>query len=149
MRYVHTNIISGDWKKLSKFYIEVFGCKLVPPVRKQEGQWLERGTGLNDAKLEGAHLLLPGWGEDGPTLEIHQYSVIESQNAINPNRRGYAHIAFEVDDLEDTLNRIINAGGSANGEISHCIIEGKGEISFVYTRDPEGNLIEIQKMDKE
>ena len=149
MRYVHTNIISNNWRKLAEFYIEVLGCKLVPPVRHQEGRWLERGTGVPDASLEGSHLLLPGWGEHGPTLEIHQYSLVERQVAIKPNLRGYAHIAFEVEDVEDMLGRIIDAGGSANGEISHCSIEGKGNLSFVYARDPEGNLIEIQKWDKE
>lgn len=149
MRYVHTNIISNDWKKLSKFYIEVFGCKLLPPARKQEGPWLEKGTGLPKAKLEGGHLLLPGWGANGPTLEIHQYSEIEPQSAINPNMRGIAHIAFEVDSVKETLNKIIRAGGSANGQISYGKVEGKGKITFVYARDPEGNLIEIQKWDKE
>jgi predicted enzyme related to lactoylglutathione lyase len=29
-KYVHTNLIAKDWKKLAKFYTDVFGCKLVP-----------------------------------------------------------------------------------------------------------------------
>ncbi len=148
MKYVHTNIISKDWRKLSRFYIEVLDCKLVPPVRKQEGGWLEAGTGVSKAKLEGAHLLLPGWGEQGPTLEIHQYEEIETQPAINPNKQGYAHIAFEVEDVETVLGKIKAAGGSANGQISRTEIEGIGEITFVYARDPEGNLVEIQHWNK-
>ena len=73
MRFAHTNIISNDWKALVNFYIQTFDCKIVPRIRNQSGNWLEKGTGVKNAKLEGAHLLLPGHGEHGPTLEIFQY----------------------------------------------------------------------------
>ena len=144
MKYVHTNIISKDWKSLVKFYIDTFECKLVPPVRKQEGYWLSMGTGVENASLEGAHLLLPGHGEKGPTLEIYQYKHIEDQTFAPANRRGFGHIAFEVDEVEKVVNTLLKNGGSLAGEISGRLIEGVGEITFVYARDPEGNLIEIQ-----
>ena len=44
MHYVHTNIISNDWENLANFYIEVFHCEIVPPVRDQKGAWLDRAT---------------------------------------------------------------------------------------------------------
>ena len=94
MKYVHTNIISKDWKALARFYIDTFECKLIPPVRKQQGDWLSRGTGVENAALEGAHLLLPGYGEEGPTLEIYGYRHIEFQTIAPANRRGFGHIAF-------------------------------------------------------
>ena len=37
IRYVHTNLIARDWKKLAKFYVKVFGCKLKPPERNLKG----------------------------------------------------------------------------------------------------------------
>ncbi len=148
MKYVHTNIISEDWKKLSKFYIEVFGCKIVPPLRKQEGEWLSKGTGVNDASLEGVHLLLPGYGENGPTLEIYQYGKVEKLEWITPNRRGFGHIAFEVDDVSSTVKEIIKNGGHKNGELTQRKIDGVGIITFIYVRDPDGNLIELQSWKK-
>ena len=42
MKYVHTNIIAQDWKFLSQFYIDVFGCKPVPPERRLSGEWIGR-----------------------------------------------------------------------------------------------------------
>ena len=148
MKYVHTNIISNDWRKLSSFYIEVFGCKVKPPVRKQHGDWLAKGTGVGQAQLEGVHLSLPGWETDGPTLEIHQYSSIIPQQNGAPNKRGLGHIAFEVDNVQEILDKIISKGGAANGEVSHCYIDEFGELTFVYARDPEGNLIELQNWQK-
>ena len=88
MRFAHTNIVSNDWKALVDFYVNAFDCKIVPPIRKQHGEWLDQGTGMQNAKLEGAHLLLPGHGETGPTLEIYQYENIAPQEAVLPNNRG-------------------------------------------------------------
>ena len=45
-RYGHTNLIANDWKALSRFYQEQFGCTPVPPERDFKGKDLERGTGF-------------------------------------------------------------------------------------------------------
>lgn len=144
MRFAHTNIVSTNWKELVDFYVKTFDCQIVPPIRKQSGKWLEKGTGLENAALEGAHLLLPGYGENGPTLEIYQYEDIENQYFVPPNKRGFGHIAFEVDSVEFVLQNLIQNGGETFGEITKREVHGVGEITFVYARDPEGNLIELQ-----
>lgn len=144
MRFAHTNLVCKNWKALVDFYIKTFNCKIVPPIRNQSGDWLDKGIGLKNAHLEGAHLLLPGHGEKGPTLEIYQYESIEDQQVAPPNKRGYGHIAFEVESVETTLKNMIKNGGTANGEVIKRKVEGLGEITFVYARDPEGNLIELQ-----
>lgn len=148
MKFIHTNIISTNWKNLVAFYIKTFNCKIVPPIRNQSGKWLEKGTGVKDAILEGAHLLLPGYGENGPTLEIYQYEEIENQDFISPNKRGYGHIAFEVENVVQTLENLKSNGGITFGEIVKKEIKGVGEITFTYARDPEGNLIELQSWTK-
>ena len=60
------------------------------------------------------------------------------------NYIGFTHIAFEVDDVEQTLNTAMKSGGQALGEITEKVVEGIGTLNFVYFRDPEGNIIEIQ-----
>ncbi|MCZ4408525.1 VOC family protein [Cryomorphaceae bacterium 1068] len=145
IRFAHTNIVSSDWKKLADFYIKTFGCKLVPPVRNQSGDWLDKGTGLRNAHIEGAHLRLPGHGENGPTLEIYQYQHMESQEFVSPNKRGFGHIAFEVSDVEMMLEKLIKNGGQTIGEIVKREVNGVGELTFVYARDSEGNSIELQQ----
>lgn len=148
MRYAHTNIIAQDWKSLSQFYIDVFSCKVVPPQRDQSGIWLSKGTGVNNAHLRGVHLLLPGHGIDGPTLEIYQYSNVIPLNHVAPNQRGFGHLAFEVEDVEFVLSQILDHEGSSIGEVTSRLVEGVGTITFVYARDPEGNILEIQHWDK-
>lgn len=148
MKFAHTNIVSTNWEELAGFYIKTFNCKVVPPIRKQSGEWLEKGTGLENAKLEGAHLLLPGYGENGPTLEIYQYENIEQQDSISPNKRGFGHIAFEVESVEIVLGNLEKNGGKPFGKITKKVVKNVGEITFVYARDPEGNLIELQSWKK-
>ena len=106
---------------------------------------MEKGTGLKGADLEGVHLSLPGYGKEGPTLEIFQYKKQESGNRPAVNRPGFTHIAFSVGDVEETLQKIISNGGKALGEMVSKEIPGAGTISFVYATDPEGNIVEIQK----
>jgi len=144
MRFAHTNIVSTNWKKLVELYIKTFECEIVPPIRNQSGEFLDKGTGLKSAKLQGAHLSLPGYEKNGPTLEIYQYEIIENQKDIQPNKKGFGHIAFEVENVEKILDKVLSNGGQRLGEITKKKIEGKGEITFVYVRDPEGNLIELQ-----
>ena len=148
MKYVHTNIISKDWRKLVEFYTQTFDCKIIPPIRQQSGSWLSQGTGVKNAKLRGAHLLLPGHGENGPTLEIYEYAEIVPQEPIVPNQRGLGHLAFEVDNVAVIVAKLKQYGGSTFGQITSRTIEGVGIITFVYARDPDGNLIEVQHWER-
>ena len=148
MRFVHTNIAARNWKVLSEFYINVFNCKIKPPERKLTGAWLDQATGLQGATLEGVHLLLPGHGDNGPTLEIFTYKKMHDCDPIMANYNGITHIAFEVHDVDQTLNDAINNGGHLLGKITEKTVDGVGDLKFVYFRDPEGNIVEIQSWKK-
>lgn len=144
MKYVHTNIISKDWKALAGFYIQVFKCKLLLPQRDLSGDWLSKATGVKDAHLKGAHLRLPGYGSKGPTLEIFEYDKMEEQANPLPNRKGFGHLAFEVEDVNKVLEEVLVLGGKAYGAVATKSIPDLGTLTFVYAQDPEGNLIELQ-----
>jgi predicted enzyme related to lactoylglutathione lyase len=147
-KYIHTNIIAKDWKKLADFYIEVFNCVPVPPERFLKGKWIEDATGIKNVEINGIHLQLPGYNQNPPTLEIFQYSSSLDNNAKSINCSGFAHIAFHVEDVNKQVQLILENGGTLLGEIVTRKIENVGIITFVYSRDPEGNIIEIQKWSK-
>jgi catechol 2,3-dioxygenase-like lactoylglutathione lyase family enzyme len=144
MKFVHTNIISENWKKLAGFYINVFECTPVLPERNLSGNWLDNGTGLKNASLTGIHLRLPGYGKNGPTLEIFQYNKMIKNEHLAANRKGFGHIAFHVKDVKSTLEKVILFRGQAVGDITIKEIEGLGTLTFIYITDPERNLIELQ-----
>jgi catechol 2,3-dioxygenase-like lactoylglutathione lyase family enzyme len=148
LRFAHTNLVSKNWRLLSEFYINVFDCRVKPPERKLSGLWLDHATGLQNAKLEGVHLLLPGHGDNGPTLEIFSYDKMHDSKPLMANNVGLTHLAFEVSDIDRTLNKAIKNGGKLLGKVTEKRIDGLGELKFVYFRDPEGNIVEIQSWKK-
>ena len=144
-KYVHTNLIARDWRKLVNFYCDVFGCEPKGPERDLSGTWLEAVNAVPNAHLRGIHLRLPGYGEDGPTLEIFSYDQVIDHGSPASNQCGFAHIAFGVGDVDAALQAVIAAGGSAVGEVATTEIAGVGMLRVVYARDPEGNIVELQK----
>ena len=148
MRFVHTNIAAKNWKLLAEYYIKVFGCRIKPPERHLSGSWLDRATGLQNAVLEGVHLLLPGHGNNGPTLEIFSYQNMQDREPLMANHVGFTHIAFEVQEFDQTLDEAIKNGGKLLGKVTEKTIDGVGNLKFVYFRDPEGNIVEIQSWEK-
>ncbi|MGA2640326.1 MAG: VOC family protein [Spirochaetia bacterium] len=145
VRYVHTSIVARDWKSLSRFYVRALGCKPKPPERNLKGKWLDSATSLRGVHIQGIHLTLPGYGADGPTLEVFQYSKERTSGAATTNKLGYSHLAFAVQDVAKALEKIERHGGGRVGEVVSAEIVGVGPINFVYARDPEGNIIELQK----
>ena len=142
-RYAHTNIIAKDFQKLVDFYKDVFHCKSIGETRDLRGKWLDKLTGISNAHIMGEHLCLPGYGEDHPTLEIFSYdSMTESDHSVNAC--GIAHLAFEVDDVELTLQRLLEKGGKQIGEVVKAEYEDGRNAVFVYATDCEGNIIELQ-----
>jgi predicted enzyme related to lactoylglutathione lyase len=144
-KYVHTNIIARDWKRLVRFYKDVFGCEPKGPERDMSGAWLDSVTSLRNAHLTGIHSRLPGYGDAGPTLEIFSYDELVYRGVPMANQCGFAHIAFEVDDVDQALQAVIAAGGGAVGKTASKEVDGVGRLRVVYARDPEGNIVELQK----
>ena len=144
IQFAHINIISDDWKRLADFYVKVFDCKPVPPERDLRGDWLDRATNIEYARITGIHLSLPGYHKTGPTLEILQYDRNLDASESFSNRKGFGHIAFRVDNVRDTLKSLLQHGGTQLGDLVETDIPSSGHLSFVYARDPDGNIIEIQ-----
>jgi catechol 2,3-dioxygenase-like lactoylglutathione lyase family enzyme len=143
-RYVHTNLVARDWRVLAAFYTAAFGCRFVPPERDYRGPTLDAGLGLTGAHLTGAHLLLPGHGDAGPTLEIYHYDELRGMARPSVNQPGYGHLAFEVDDVPAARAEVLALGGSTVGEIVTLVTKTGAKVTMCYVRDPEGNILELQ-----
>ena len=144
IKFAHTNIITNDWKKLADFYINVFDCKPLYPERDLKGNWLDKATKIENAHITGIHLALPGYENNSPTLEIFQYDNNLDNLEGFTNRKGFGHIAFKVDNVQEILNKLIQNGGTQLGEVIETEVANAGRIIFVYAKDIDGNIIEIQ-----
>ncbi len=145
IRYLHTNIVARDVRLLADFYQKVFGCKVDYPESVLSGEALARGTGVSDAEIRGIWLQMPGNREDGPILELFQYSTMPERPTPTPNQPGYAHLSFEVDDIAAVADAVVAAGGSLYGQIADFESLEGGTLTFVYLTDPEGNIVELEQ----
>ncbi|WP_077612423.1 VOC family protein [Clostridium sp. Marseille-P2415] len=143
-RYVHTNIIAKDYENMIRFYKEVLGCQSIGEQRNLQGDWLDKLTGIPNAHIVGEHLVMPGYDKDHPTLEIFSYNQMNGEMEHRINAYGIAHLAFEVDDVEETLKKVLANGGSTVGELVHADYEDGRKATFVYATDIEGNILELQ-----
>ena len=141
-RYVHTNLVARDWRRLVAFYTGVFGCEPLLPERDLSGRWLEECTGVPAARIRGVHLRLPG--VSGPTLEVFEYDQKLEKQPVAANRQGFGHIAFRVEDVEAARQEVKAAGGGDVGRLVRTEVPGVGLLTVVYVTDPEGNIIELQ-----
>jgi len=144
-KYVHTNLVAEDWRRLARFYQEVFGCVVAGPERDYQGPTLEAATGVAGAHLTGAHLRLPGYGKEGPTLEIFSYTPRKKRAPMAINRPGHGHIAFRVEDVARAREAILAAGGAEVGAVVTLRLSNGAQVTWCYVTDPEGNVIELQK----
>jgi len=147
IKFAHVSITAKDMNRLAQFYEKVLNCAPAVPEQDFSGDWIEKGTGVEQAQFKRVHLLKPGHGDYGPLLEIIEYSeVLEDNTTDKANKKGIRHIAFEVDSLEELKRRhdlVLENGGRNVGEITSQRVEGMGEVTFVYLSDPEGNIIEL------
>ncbi len=149
VRFAHVNVVARDWRSLAEFYVKVFGCVPRPPERDLHGEWLDDVTSFKEAHIRGVHLALPGYGDSGPTLEVFGYERPIARGGVpGLNKPGFAHIAFVVDDVRKTLAKMERRGGRPVGKIAKTAIPGAGTLEIVYARDPEGNVVELQRWAK-
>jgi catechol 2,3-dioxygenase-like lactoylglutathione lyase family enzyme len=143
-KFGHVNVTGRDWRRLAAFYTDVFGCEFVPPERDIRSADLDSATGLHDAHLTGAHLRLPGYGDGGPTLEIFQYDAIAPHPGTQVDRPGWGHVAFQVPDVPAAVEAVVGAGGARFGDVVAMRTRDGRTVTWVYTTDPDGNLVELQ-----
>lgn len=143
-RFGHVNVTAHDWRRLAAFYTEVFGCVFVPPERDIRGPDLDAATGLTDAHLTGAHLRLPGHGDTGPTLEIFTYDELADHPGTAVARPGWGHLAFQVPDVPAAVEAVLAGGGGRIGEVITSRTADGRQVTWGYTTDPEGNIVELQ-----
>lgn len=142
MKYLHTNIVTKNIDKLSKFYIDVFDCK-VKSKGHMKGEWLDKAVNLKDAEINSIELTLPGYSEGYPYLEIFSYSDLIEGGTKSSNTTGYTHLSFEVEDVGSIYDKAILNGAFKYGELIKKEFKS-GTLTFVYIKDPDGNIIEIE-----
>lgn len=142
MRLSHVSLTARDAKALSSFYKEAFGLADLRPPRRLCGETVSRGNGLANSDIYVVWLSPPETAR--PFLEIMQYDHTLDRSVPAVNEPGFGHLAFEVPDLSDTLEKVLRLGGKLQGKNANFGTKEDPHL-IVYVRDPEENIIELEQ----
>ena len=102
-----------------------------------EGEWAGRVTGLGSQRVEIAMMVTP----DGHSrLEISRFltpPVVADHRNAPVNALGYLRVMFTVDDMDETLGRLLKHGAQLVGEV----VQYEDAYRLCYIRGAEGLLI--------
>jgi catechol 2,3-dioxygenase-like lactoylglutathione lyase family enzyme len=102
-----------------------------------EGEWAGRVTGLGRQHVEIAMMVTPdGHGR----LELSRFltpPVVADHRNAPVNALGYLRVMFTVDDIDETLARLLERGAQLVGEV----VQYEEAYRLCYIRGPEGLLI--------
>jgi catechol 2,3-dioxygenase-like lactoylglutathione lyase family enzyme len=103
-----------------------------------EGEWAGRVTGLGDQRVEIAMMRTPdGHGR----LELSRFlepRVVADHRNAPVNALGYLRVMFAVDDIDETLARLLERGAKL---VSSEVVQYEDVYRLCYIRGPEGLLI--------
>lgn len=140
MQFDQVKIFARDANRLVIFYQNAMGCRLLSPVTDFADEALARGLGAPGERVRLAFLGLPGI-EEGPILELYQFTTGGPSDW--PYQPGQGHLAFQVADLGEAAERVVEEGGSCLGEVVTWRAPSGNLATFVFMRDPEGNVIDL------
>lgn len=102
-----------------------------------EGNWADGVTGLHGTRVEIAMMRTP----DGHSrLELSSFlapPVVADHRDAPVNALGYLRVMFTVEDIDDTLGRLVTRGAKLVGEV----VRYEHMYRLCYIRGPEGILI--------
>ena len=139
----HTSFTVADLDRAVRFWTEALGFEAAS-VSERKGDWAGRVTGVPGAKLRIAHL----YGH-GHHMEFIEYlDAAGASVALEPSMAGAAHVCLEVSDIRATVEELLEAGATMQGEVTEVT---EGPVSgcwAAYLRDPNGIIVELLDMPK-
>lgn len=123
MRLLHTMLRVGDLERSKQFYSELLGMNLLRQLEYPDGRFTLAFMGYGDEK-------------DHTVLELtHNWDTTEYDHG-----NAFGHIAIEVDDVYEAVERIKQQGGKVvreAGPMQH------GTTVLAFVEDPDGYKIEL------
>ena len=123
MRLLHTMLRVGNLEQSIKFYTEVFEMQLLRQKDYPDGKFTLAFIGYGNEKENTVIELTHNWDTDSYDLG-----------------NGYGHIAIEVDDVYQAVDRIKQRGGKIIRDAGPM---NAGTTIIAFVEDPDGYQIEL------
>lgn len=140
----HVAVSTPDARRMLHYYRDLLGFELVFDTGWEAGTDIaDRITGLDESA---ARQLMVRAGNF--FLEIFEYSSPppRAQDGRRPvNDHGITHFALDVLDIDAEYERLTQAGI----EFHSPPVDLAGGVRMCYSRDPDGNVVELQELPSE
>lgn len=136
LRLDNVGIVVEDLTAAIEFFLEL-GLEL-EGRSMVEGEWAGRVTGLGDQRVE---IAMMRTSDGNGRLELSRFlapQVVADHRRAPVNALGYLRVMFAVDDIDDTLGRLVERGAQLVGPE---VIQYENAYRLCYIRGPEGILI--------
>ena len=118
----HIAIICSDYERSKRFYTEVLGFSII-----QETFRAQRNSYKLDLRVR-----------DNQQIELFSFPN-PPERSSNPEACGLRHLAFEVDDIKQTVMELKSKGV----EVENIRIDDITEKRFTFFKDPDNLPLEI------
>ena len=138
----HAGIYVKDLQKEGDFYKSVFNMHVICENVKQEDELIKDVLQNQSSSVMLTKLITDQGKQSGvdDMIELVQVSFpVEEVSKRNLFNIGSTHIAFGVDDMDNTVKKILELGGKLVTKI-HTMDNGN---KCCFCSDPEGNYLEL------
>ena len=136
----HTSFTVSDLDRSVGFFTEALGFTLLHRGPR-DPEMIAKVVGVPGADIEVAYVQAPG----GHRLELIRYKGPANRGRVDsrPCDTGFAHIAFDVDDIDAALAAAAAHGVAAVNPPQDLHTGPNKGGRVVYTRDPDGVTVEF------
>jgi catechol 2,3-dioxygenase-like lactoylglutathione lyase family enzyme len=137
----HTGITVSDLDRSAAFYRDVMGFPVTDKIHLG-GELAEQVTGVAGAEIDIVFVTAPGH-----RIELLHY-VRPGHGGPSPLRAcdpGCFHLCFMVDDIDRVVEAVRAAGFEPVGPIATVKDGPRPGLRAIYTRDPDGVLLEFMQ----
>ena len=135
----HTGFVVEDIDAAIRFYQETLGLEVLARYERV-GAPISQVIGYEDTHLEAVTM----WTGSGHILELIRYVNPAARRRPTEERSvvGGTHLAFQVDDVESVLQRMVENGARP---VNPPVEVAPGR-KICYLQDPEGNWLELLEL---
>lgn len=135
----HTSFTVSDLDRSLAFFCDVLGFELLNRSRR-DPEFIARVVAIPGADIEVAYVQAPGH-----RIELIEYSGPEGRRHLDsrPCDTGFAHVAFDVDDIDAAILASKAVGVYALGPVQDLDRGPNSGGRVVYTRDADGITVEF------
>ena len=137
----HVGISVRQLDESIDFWLRLTGGS-ASPIRDTKGLHIDALVGYSNAHLRVADVTTP----DGLSIELLEYVSEGAQpNPVGTAHPGNVHIAFDVDDMEQSWEHAVECGAIPVSERAVVIPTGRlAGAQFAYLRTPDGATVELR-----